>query len=504
VIPSKAIFVISVLISGLIFSPSYSFAQSNQDENPLSSLFEIFSQLFSFDDEPPEPVIEFGDAIIVQTSGTSSTTDTTENNLPPMANAGPDQDDVMEFAIVTLDGSSSTDLDGNIVSYKWTQLSGAEVTLSSMSAVKPTFQAPDVTLQEILTFMLAVVDNSNDTDIDSVNITVNEKNENSPPTADAGPDQTVLEFATVTLDGSSSTDVDGNIVSYKWTQVSGTTVTLSSMTHVKPTFTAPDVDSPDNILKFLLAVVDNSSGTDTDEVIITVNENNDNPGGGGPGDDGPGDDGPGDDGPGDDGPGDDGSGDDGPGDNTPVDDGPKGNDNDGERKITVCHVPPGNPDNSHTIRIGEPAVLAHVAHGDTIGSCRGDPSNENFSSEKSKNENENRKDNSGKGNSEVDNSGKDNKNNKKDDNEKKSNSGKGNKDKNDDHENTKDNSGKGNSGVDNSDKGNQNKNKEKKSNSKLNTNDDEAKDEDDGHEDDDENEDVDEDDDEDDNENEED
>jgi len=322
VIPSKAIFVISVLISGLIFSPSYSFAQSNQDENPLSGLFEFFRQLFSFEDQS-EPVIEFGDAIIVQTSGTSSTTDTTEINIPPIADAGSDQGNVMEFATVTLDGSSSTDLDGNIVSYKWTQLSGAEVTLSSMTAVKPTFTAPDVDSQNILTFMLAVVDNSIDTDTDNVNITV--KNVNFPPTADAGPNQTVLEFATVTLDGSSSTDVDGNIVSYKWTQVSGSSVTLSSMTHVKPTFTAPDADSPDNILKFLLAVVDNSSGTDTDEVIITVNENNDNPGGGG---------GSGDDGSGDDGSGDDGSGDDGSGDNTPVDDGPKGNDNDGERKIT--------------------------------------------------------------------------------------------------------------------------------------------------------------------------
>jgi len=90
VIPLKTIFVISVLISGLIFTPSYSFAQSNQDDNPLSSLFEFLRELFSFEDEKSEPVIEFSDAIIVQTSGKSSTSDTTESNILPTANAGPD------------------------------------------------------------------------------------------------------------------------------------------------------------------------------------------------------------------------------------------------------------------------------------------------------------------------------------------------------------------------------------------------------------------------------
>jgi hypothetical protein len=38
-------------------------------------------------------------------------------------------------------------------------------------------------------------------------------------------------------------------------------------------------------------------------------------------------------------------------------------------KCTICHVPPGNPDNAHTIRVGEPAVEAHLAHGDHLGDC---------------------------------------------------------------------------------------------------------------------------------------
>jgi hypothetical protein len=38
-------------------------------------------------------------------------------------------------------------------------------------------------------------------------------------------------------------------------------------------------------------------------------------------------------------------------------------------KVKVCHVPPGNPSNFHTITIDDSAVQAHLAHGDLLGSC---------------------------------------------------------------------------------------------------------------------------------------
>ena len=40
-----------------------------------------------------------------------------------------------------------------------------------------------------------------------------------------------------------------------------------------------------------------------------------------------------------------------------------------ETKVDVCHVPPGNPENAHTITISENAVSAHLDHGDLIGAC---------------------------------------------------------------------------------------------------------------------------------------
>ena len=38
-------------------------------------------------------------------------------------------------------------------------------------------------------------------------------------------------------------------------------------------------------------------------------------------------------------------------------------------KVTICHIPPGNPENAHTITIDISALPAHLAHGDTLGPC---------------------------------------------------------------------------------------------------------------------------------------
>lgn len=40
------------------------------------------------------------------------------------------------------------------------------------------------------------------------------------------------------------------------------------------------------------------------------------------------------------------------------------------QKVTICHYPPGNRANAHTLSVGAPAVAAHFTHhGDTIGPC---------------------------------------------------------------------------------------------------------------------------------------
>ncbi|MCH7813015.1 MAG: hypothetical protein IID40_03245 [Planctomycetes bacterium] len=47
-------------------------------------------------------------------------------------------------------------------------------------------------------------------------------------------------------------------------------------------------------------------------------------------------------------------------------------DDDGDGRVTICHVPRRNPNNAHTITVSVNALPAHLAHGDDCGPCEGD------------------------------------------------------------------------------------------------------------------------------------
>ena len=91
---------------------------------------------------------------------------------------------------------------------------------------------------------------------------------NTPPIADAGDDQTVAsEQAGVSLDGSGSTDPDGDPITYSWTQTSGPAVTLSGADTATPSFDAPVGPAT---LEFELEVCDAEPLCDTDSVVVNV------------------------------------------------------------------------------------------------------------------------------------------------------------------------------------------------------------------------------------------
>ncbi len=45
-------------------------------------------------------------------------------------------------------------------------------------------------------------------------------------------------------------------------------------------------------------------------------------------------------------------------------------DTSGDDKVTLCHIPPGNPGNAKTKSVSADAVAAHLAHGDYLGACK--------------------------------------------------------------------------------------------------------------------------------------
>ena len=49
---------------------------------------------------------------------------------------------------------------------------------------------------------------------------------------------------------------------------------------------------------------------------------------------------------------------------------PESDEGEGEgEEVCICHIPPGNPGNAHTICVGQAAVPAHLAHGDDPHPC---------------------------------------------------------------------------------------------------------------------------------------
>lgn len=190
-------------------------------------------------------------------------------NEAPVANAGTDQA-VNGNALVLLDGSQSSDRDGTIVAYRWTQLSGASVSLNDSGNGYATFVAPAAIPGESqqLVFELEVEDDGSLSATDTVTVTVDS---NQLPKANAGADQTVDAGTTVILDGSQSSDSDGSIVGYRWRQVSGTSVNLQYSPDGSATFVAPDFSGPvKEILEFELEVEDNGGLRATDRVSVIV------------------------------------------------------------------------------------------------------------------------------------------------------------------------------------------------------------------------------------------
>ena len=210
--------------------------------------------------------------LLVNDGALSSVADTVQidtSNSPPVAVAGPNQTTVLGAA-VHLDGSGSSDIDGDALTFAWTIVSapaGSTAALSNATSPTPTFAA-DRPGEYVV--RLVVHDGTTFSEPAFVTITTT----NSPPVANAGPNQTAVVTASVQLDGSGSTDVDGDQLTYAWsftTRPAGSQAVLFDATSASPSFVL------DRAGTYVVQLVVNDGQVDSAPATVTVTTQNSAP-----------------------------------------------------------------------------------------------------------------------------------------------------------------------------------------------------------------------------------
>ena len=206
-------------------------AESNEDNNTLVRRFEVLKT-------NRRPVVEAGSTQTVRTGST-----------------------------VTLHGSATDDPDQSLT-YTWSQLSGATVTLEDPHEPETTFTAPAEAGD--LTFRLTVSDGSL-SGTDTVRIIV-DPNANTAPSAHADADRNGVSGQEMSVTGSGS-DPDGDTLAFTWTQLDGTTgapqIDLIDSDQATVRFTPPEWPHDYDIV-LQLTVTDALGASNSDSVRIRI------------------------------------------------------------------------------------------------------------------------------------------------------------------------------------------------------------------------------------------
>ena len=174
----------------------------------------------------------------VNSAPSTVTITATSANAAPVANAGVNQN-VATGTLVVLDGSTSSDANGDPITYYWTLTSkptGSNAELLSKITANPTFNA-DLTG----TYVASLVVNDGKVDSNTATIIVTSAVVNVAPVANAGLGQRALVGSTITLNGSSSSDGNNDKLTYLWgltSKPTGSNASLSLKNSIKPYFTA--------------------------------------------------------------------------------------------------------------------------------------------------------------------------------------------------------------------------------------------------------------------------
>jgi hypothetical protein len=211
---------------------------------------------------------------VTDSAGAKASDTTTVTVIPkplvlPVARIAPVAAIQLPLNSISLDGTGSTDADGNIVKFTWTN----NTPLLNAKIERPADKTTEVTglVAGTYQFSLAVTDNDNLVGTTTISVVV--KPENLKPVAKAGADVTIVTGKEITMTGS-GTDKDGTVEAYLWTQRSG------------PAATIVEIDNPKTVIRdfvkegeyiFTLTVTDNQGATGEDDVTVTVVKPNEPP-----------------------------------------------------------------------------------------------------------------------------------------------------------------------------------------------------------------------------------
>ena len=188
----------------------------------------------------------------------------------PIADAGPDLLFLAGGSEISFDFGGSQSFNGSITSYVVTQIEGDTVEILGSGANRRYITPESETAQDLV-FELVVVDSEEqysapDTVRHGVLAVEVVDPANQPPTANAGPDQSVAAATQFTLDGTGSQDTDGTIVEWRWTQTAGDTVTLNLDDPARPTATSPSKTTAQR-LTFQLITVDDEDAVSSPSLV---------------------------------------------------------------------------------------------------------------------------------------------------------------------------------------------------------------------------------------------
>ncbi|NNG03294.1 MAG: hypothetical protein HKM95_04250, partial [Inquilinus sp.] len=193
-------------------------------------------------------------------------------NTRPVAAAGADQS-IVAGAVLVLDGAGSTDVDGDLLGYRWALIAlpaGSAATIDGPTSIRPRLTTD---IAGTYVAQLVVDDGLEISRPDTVVLST----DNTTPVAEAGPAQSAPQYSPVILDGSASADADYDPLSYRWAVAAvegdeldddddGGGVDLSDPTAVSPILTFGGGDDDDGGLD------DDDGGMGFAVVQLTVND----------------------------------------------------------------------------------------------------------------------------------------------------------------------------------------------------------------------------------------